>query len=250
MIKDLSTLNSVLLDLYRTKQKEQTGIDDKALATAIGIKPSQLIVITNAMYFLEDWMQHADPSTPSLLSKIFRVDVVKQFFQAIFVAHIPKHLVYSRVWSVIDDLPKPILDMVYTRRKKSKMLNWSGMSTPKYRLDPMKKDRSVTTIAEQVDPSLIVFFNSYNSYKAKYNALKSICSTILDDGLSSHWSDTINGKTKTFPSCENTSDFLRNIVGTVTLMDKFNYEYEVITLQQEARCRVVRIGKSVLSQYD
>jgi hypothetical protein len=249
MIKDMDTLYSVLLDLYRTTQKARTGIDDKALATAIGIKPSQLIAITNAMYFLEDWMQHAEPSTPSLLSKIFRVDVVKQFFQAVFVVHIPKHLVYSRVWKQSDGMPKPVLDMAYLRRKKSKMLNWSGMSKPQYRLDPVLKHLSVTTIAEQVDPSLIVFFNSYNIYKAKYNTLKSVCNTILDDGLSSHWADTIKGKTQRFPSCENTSDFLRNIVGTVTLMDKFNYEYEVITLQQEARCRVVRIGKSVLKHY-
>lgn len=249
MIKDLSTLTDVLLDLYRTKQKEQTGIDDTSFAQALGVKPNQLIVISNAMNFLWDWMQHAEPSTTGQLSKIFRVVVVKQFFQAVFVAHIPKNLVYSRVWSVIDDLPKPKLDMIYIRRKKSKMLNWSGMSTPKYMLDHMKKDRSVTTVAEQVDPSLIVFFNSYNSYKSKYNSLRSVCYTILDDGLSQHWADTIKGKTKQFPRSADTSDFLKNMIELVNAMIKFNYEYEVITLQQEARCRVVRIGKQVLKHY-
>lgn len=247
MISSLDDLISKLTEIYEAGRNSQTGIDGVMLANAIGIKPSNFIVIGNALYFLDEWMRQGNAGTPTSLSKILRVPVVKQFFQAVFVNHIPKYLVYSRTWKQEDRLPKPKLNMTYLRRKKAKMLNWSGVSAPKYMLDPNLKHLSVTTIAENIDPTSIVFFNSFNSHKSKYLKLRSICDTIIQDGFTTSWLKKVDVKTSI--GCHEAADFLRSISDIVDVMERFNYEYEVITLQQEARCRIVRIGKQVLKQY-
>jgi hypothetical protein len=251
MITSFDDLRSTLLKHYHECQMSRKGITDKSLAQALGLKSSkQLIVLYNALYFVTDWMQTADAGTTSRVSKIMRVPLVKQFFQAVFVAHIPKYLVYSRTWTPHSKLPKPKLNQVYQRRKASKMLNWSGLSKPKYLLDQTQKQVSVTTIAESIDPKSIVFFNSYNSYKSKYKDLHGICTSILTDGLSDAWAVKMDRSVEAHGQCASAEQFIECLKYMMLTMEKFNYEYEVLTLQQEARCRIVRIGSKVLSSYE